>query len=90
MVMLPDALMFVSPLSSTVIALPLIVIDPSFFIEMLADPVVMVIESPAVMLKLLVMEIVSSLPMLVVRPPVTDRLSSAPTLMLAAEPTVTV
>ena len=56
---------------------------------MLADPVVIVIESPAVILRLFVIDSASSFPILVVRPPVTDRLSSAPTLIDAASPTET-
>src|SRR5207245_5410671 len=43
-----DAFMLILPLPSIVMSLPLIVMDPSFFIRMLASPVVIVTDSPAV------------------------------------------
>ena len=64
-----SALTLILPLPSMLMSFPLMEMVPSFFIEMLASPVVMVIESPAVMVRLLVTDRVSSLPMLAVRPP---------------------
>ena len=83
------AFMLIFPLPSTNMFLPLTTIVPSFFIEMLALPVLMVTESPASMTRFLPTFRASSLPTSALRPPVTLRDSSAPTLVDSAAPTST-
>ena len=73
-----EALILILPLPSMLMSLPLMAIVPSFFMEMLADPVVMVIESPALIVRLLATVSPSSLPMLVVRPPIPSAIHPRP------------
>src|SRR4051812_6898668 len=67
----PDALTLILPLPSRVMSLPLMVMVPSFFIVMLASPVLSMMDSPAVMMSFLSTLSSSSLAMVVVRAPTT-------------------
>jgi hypothetical protein len=82
-----DALMLILPLPSTEMSLPLITMVPSFFIVMLALPVLMVIDSPASTTQFLATVSESSLPTLVPRPPTTLQVSSPPIVVVAFLPT---
>ena len=79
--MFPPALALIFPDPSIVMSFPLIVIVPSFFIVILALPVVSVNESAAVIARVLPTSRVSLLPTLWDRPPPTETLSSLETLM---------
>src|SRR5262245_13551950 len=71
-----DALSLILPLPTIVMALPLIVIEPSFFMMMLASPVLIVTDSPAVKDRFFSTFNVSSLPTLDWRLPETVWFSS--------------
>ena len=81
--------MLIFPVPSMVMSFPVMVIVPSFFREILALPVVSVMESPALTAKFCPALIASFLPISDALPPDTLIVWSAPTVRSAAPPTLT-